>query len=479
MTTTIKQEHIVREISAPTIVIDDIVTIDAEFGTTDNASGNSTYPVKYSLMQGSEHPLVQINDFLYKDEDIMSMDIDTRYFLPTISLKINVRSKLVFTAGFPLDGDLISVFIRSKDSNLKPIRNDYEITSVEVHDSGDETHPAIMILSGILFVQGLSTMKCFSMRGTSIDVLQRVAQDLKLGFATNEVQTNDEQTWICPYVSVQDFIKHVNNAAWKDTTSFFTVFVDIYYHLNFVNIDPLFSIEPGLELGISNENFSNDYDIDMKQINSSHAIIFSNNEMMRYNNFHVKKYEQVNHSNNVSRSDGYLKYNHHYDALIRKKVVLYADTRITPGSENDMYIMKGRKNADNRKDRVTHTWNGVLYGENGENQNPKYTFSRTWNYQNILHLDKLYLDILVENINANIRRFQVVPLLITVENDNERRFYNEPPDKSENSVQFVVEKFYTGNYVIDSIGYSYKNGRFNQHMKFMRREWPKPPGFGT
>lgn len=495
MSAPIKQEHVVAQISKPTIVLDDIVVQDTEYGEITSGVKNAPeYPLKYSKMQGAVAPLIQINNFLYKHGDIATMKISTSGFLPTISVRFLMRSKIPYTAGFPTDGDLMSVFIRSMDDGLKPIRNDYEITSVQVESSGRENGFDWMDVTGVLYVPGIKDMRCLSLKGTSIEVLQEIAESLKLGFATNEVSTKDAQTWINPYRSMQDFITEIAESAWKDEKSFFTCFIDIFYHLNFVNVDPLFSVNPGMEIGISVENFSQDFDIDSELVKNFQDIVFTNNKMAKYGSFHVKKYEQVNKANRVNRDQGYVRFNHYYDSLLKKKLTFFNDPLTSPNSEKTSFIMKGRGSKDQRFERVTHTWMGTMYGGNGENQHQKYIYAKTWNFQNLVHLDKLYVDILLEQANMNLRKYQVIPLLITVEDDNERRRYNQPDDYtnsntpitpgtpnsdsitlSEEDLPWVPEKFYTGNYVTQSIDYTYQNGRFNSSVKLVRREWPPSP----
>ena len=495
MASDIKQEHIIRQISAPSIVVDDLAVVDMESGV-DNASAKNTtdYPIKASKKQGSEQPLIQINNQLYKDDAVVSMMIETSGFLPTITVSLLMKTKVLYSSGFPMDGDIMTVFVRSHDDTLKPIKNDYEITSVTVRGSnGAETISDIMTITGVLYVEKITSMQCASYKGTSIEVLQKIAENLQLGFATNEVSTNDSQKWLSPYRKTQDYIQEITEAAWKDEKSFFTSFVDIFYHLNFVNVDPLFSIAPGKELGISRESYSTDYTIDTELIKTNLQILFTNNSMAMHSSQYINKYEQKNMANAVNRAHGYVKYDHHYDSTLRKKVKLYSDPLTSPGAAESNVILKGRYSSDQRFNRVTHNWNGTIYGENGENQHSKYLYAKTWNHQNMVHLDKMYLDVELPQINMNLRKYQVIPLLITVQEDAERRILNQPTDStnsstpatpgataadsvavSDNQLAFVVEKFYTGDYVIQDIKYEYKRGGFVQKLKLLRREWPTP-----
>jgi len=497
----VKQEHIVRQISAPSIKIDELAFEDFESGEmnstdTTNRQNNLAkgYPIKYSKMQGASHPLMKINEFVFQQGDTAYMKIDTSGFLPTITTRLLIKSKSMYTSDFPKDGDILSVFIRSKDDSFKPIRNDYEITSVKVEGERHETTAEWMTVSGVLYVEGLKDMKCFSKHGNSSDVLQEIADTVGLGFATNELTTKDEQTWLSPYKTVQNFIQDVTLASWKDDKSFFTSFVDIFYNLNFVNVDPLFSIEPGREIGISVESYTTDYDIDSELIKKSLSILFTNHTLARYSSQWINKYEQRNQANSVNRTHGYVKYNHYYDGLLRKKFQFFVDPLTSPESANYMYIFKGRNATDQRFGRVTHNWMGAAYGGNGENQHQKYLLAQTWNHQNMVHLDKLYLEVELDQINMTVRKYQVIPLLIIVQEDAVRRMFNNPSDNTnkktpvtqgtenaksdellEEDLPFVVEKFYTGNYVVQDISYIYENGFFKQKLKLIRREWPAPP----
>ena len=495
MAGSVKQEHVIRQISAPSIIIDDMTVADLESGeATSSASNTKDFPIKYSQVQGAGHPLIQINGFLFRDADIQYMKIDTSGFTPTLTLTLLMKSKAMYTAGFPTDGDIVSVFIRSKDDSLKPIRNDYEITSIKTEGERGETRPEYLEISGVLNIHGLKSMQCVAKKGNSIDVLQDFAQDLQLGFATNEISTKDEQTWISPFKTGQEFIQEITQSSWKDEKSFFTSFVDIFYHLNFVNIDPLFSLDPGKEAGVSVESYTEDYDIDSKLIKNSANILFTNHRMARYSSQWINKYLPVNKANAINSTHGYVKFNHYYDALLRKKQVFYSDPITSPDSENKKMIFKGRQSTDERFKRVTHNWMGTIYGNNGENQHSKYVYAKTWNHQNFVHLDKLYLEVELDQINMNLRKYQVIPLLIIVEEDSERRMYNSPNDTTnsttpttqgtpnadstilnEENLPYVVEKFYTGNYVIQNIVYEYEQGRFKQTLKLLRREWPVPP----
>jgi hypothetical protein len=84
------------------------------------------------------------------------------------------------------------------------------------------TQENIYTITGSLFIPGLygDTIKALP-KLKSIDALKKIAQDLKLGFATNEESTDDEMTWINPNTTVANFIKNITDRAYKNENSFF------------------------------------------------------------------------------------------------------------------------------------------------------------------------------------------------------------------------------------------------------------------
>ena len=104
---------------------------------------------------------------------------------------------------------------------------------------------------------------------------------------------------------------------------------------------------------------------------------------------------------------------------------------------------------------------------------------------NLVHLQKMGLDVTLQSINPNLRILQSIPLIITIKRDATRKVANTPID--ENNPQdkidvmdapFVIDKTISGYYVIWGITYKYRKGEFRQDLKLVRREWPVPPIIG-
>lgn len=495
------EKQTIRVLTEPTIELDDLEAQDMEDGTSE-ASGGVEFPLKHSKQYGAVFPYVQINSYLFTSGQITSLELNCSGEIPSIMVTFNITDKSFFSTSFPKDGDLMSIFIRSKNDLFKPVRNDYEITSVSVspREGGGENTPEDMTVLGVLRIPGYFATKCFSKRGTSMNTVHKVAADLGLGFASNEVDTDDEQAWICPNDKVNDFIYDVVNSSWKDENSFFTYFIDHYYYLNFVNVEPMFSEKTEIEESLINELITNDYGEDSSGFgDQSGKVILSNMNEIAGTNFHIRSYYLRNSSASINNLHGYRRFAMFYDALIKEPVKIFSDPLTTDGSESKQVLLKGRPGEDFYKQQVQTKWMGVHYGENGENCHEKYNIARITNFQNNVHLDKLNLIVELESVNFNLRRMQSIPVIIVIKKDFSRKKINEPIDEDQEAtppnsdepnrtksildseeLPFTLDKTLSGNYVIKDIIYTYRKGldddaKFRQECVLVRREWPTPP----
>jgi len=317
------EKQLIRALTEPTIILDEIRSFTDETSADDDVQ-NPVTAVKTVKQIGGVAPAVQILSKVFTGEDITSLEIEMGRGLPTCSAKFLIMDKSVYSRSYPKDGDVMSVFIRAKDDVFKPIRNDYIITSVSISnkEGGNEDAYESMSVTGELHVPGYKAIKCFSKKGTSFKAMMQTATDLKLGFATNEVDTADEQTWICPYERPIDFIADVTNSAWKDENSFFHSCIDIYYYLNFVNVEPLFGDETEIESSMLIDLISNDYGNDNVQAKQVGSTIISNWDDISSTPFYIKKYSLFNNSASVNLNNGYKRYVSYYDALLKESQFL-------------------------------------------------------------------------------------------------------------------------------------------------------------
>jgi len=301
-----EEKSIIRSLLDPTLALDEISVEDVEEGTNPDLDG-AKRGEKYQKQQGDTFPLIQINDYLIAEDELEKMVIDTSGFLPEIHIKFTLGKSpnVALTQRIPKDGDRMNVFIKARNDAFKPIRNDYLITNVETTKGADaQGHGSAIIVYGELFIPTLNDEIITSYNGTTYDVLQQIAEKLEIGFATNETETDDEQTWICANDNYKNFIKHICSSSWKDENSFFKCFIDVYYHLNFINVNNQFSDSVEIDDALIDLLSSTDSKSDESTVQTGGKKLFSNQSNFAGTNSFIQNFQIINQSSETAKRYG-------------------------------------------------------------------------------------------------------------------------------------------------------------------------------
>ena len=460
---------------------------------------------------GNDYPIIRINDMVLGKDDIQSMLISSKGFLPTIELSLKFANTALISKNMPKDGDMISVFVRTNTSAINYLRNDFIINHVDSNISSKSANNTVF-LRGELFIEGFtSNNNTFGIIGTSKDVMKEIAKKFKMGFAYNDADDMDDlQNWLCCFSSPQVFIEDVTRHSWKNNMSFFKSWVDLYYNLCFVNVNKFLSSDENPEdeidltffsstVALNNLTSSNDKPDDAKPF----LKVFSNFDSFKGSSFYISKWHPVNRSNSLS--SGYSNiihsFTHNQNVYIENKDNCEDTLIVNPvydTSKLDSYIiLRGRAkydenaNPDNEQARVNysmqntyinHIWSGVEYKmDKDENSSSNNTWSGNvhHNYHNAayqneindIELNKLYIEVVCDGLCLQVMRGERVPVFLK---------YNTPLDKNISPDDPGFNRFYSGYYIVDSIEYKY-NGKvktgyssFSTIMSLKRREWPTP-----
>ena len=499
--------NLVRLIEDPKIKKD--IRFD-ELSLSENG-GTSTNGGSQLNTVGNDYPIIRINDMVLGKDDIQSMLISSRGFLPTIELSLKFANTALISKNMPKDGDMISVFVRTNTSAINYLRNDFIINHVDSNISSKSANNTVF-LRGELFIEGFtSNNNTFGIIGTSKDVMKEIAKKFKMGFAYNDADDMDDlQNWLCCFSSPQVFIEDVTRHSWKNNMSFFKSWVDLYYNLCFVNVNKFLSSDENPEdeidltffsstVALNDLTSSNDKPDDAKPF----LKVFSNFDSFKGSSFYISKWHPVNRSNSLS--SGYSNiihsFTHNQNVYIENKDNCEDTLIVNPvydTSKLDSYIiLRGRAkydenaNPDNEQARVNysmqntyinHIWSGVEYKmDKDENSSSNNTWSGNvhHNYHNAayqneindIELNKLYIEVVCDGLCLQVMRGERVPVFLK---------YNTPLDKNISPDDPGFNRFYSGYYIVDSIEYKY-NGKvktgyssFSTIMSLKRREWPTP-----
>ena len=499
--------NLVRLIEDPKIKKD--IRFD-ELSLSENG-GTSTNGGSQLNTVGNDYPIIRINDMVLGKDDIQSMLISSKGFLPTIELSLKFANTALISKNMPKDGDMISVFVRTNTSAINYLRNDFIMNHVDSNISSKSANNTVF-LRGELFIEGFtSNNNTFGIIGTSKDVMKEIAKKFKMGFAYNDADDMDDlQNWLCCFSSPQVFIEDVTRHSWKNNMSFFKSWVDLYYNLCFVNVNKFLSSDENPEDEIDLTFFSST--VALNDLTSSNdkpdnakpfLKVFSNFDSFKGSSFYISKWHPVNRSNSLS--SGYSNiihsFTHNQNVYIENKDNCEDTLIVNPvydTSKLDSYIiLRGRAkydenaNPDNEQARVNysmqntyinHIWSGVEYKmDKDENSSSNNTWSGNvhHNYHNAayqneindIELNKLYIEVVCDGLCLQVMRGERVPVFLK---------YNTPLDKNISPDDPAFNRFYSGYYIVDSIEYKY-NGKvktgyssFSTIMSLKRREWPTP-----
>tara|TARA_R110000772_G_scaffold57747_12_gene130789 strand:- start:1667 stop:3142 length:1476 start_codon:yes stop_codon:yes gene_type:complete len=453
-----------------------------------------TTPDKEKYM-GNSTPHIKINGYEMDSNTIIKFKINSKDFLPTIDLAFIDVSKQ-FQNDFPKDGDLIELYIRSRNDNAKKkTRINFDILSIKGQSSKNKN---IYTLTGIMKVPNLFSEKQLSfLEDTSYNHLLSVCDEIELGFASNETVTNDKMPRFNPNNTIKDFIKKTVDYSYKDENSFFTSYIDLYYYLTFVNVNTLFSMDETLEDGIADIISSVTEDKDSKSEGvkgDDNKIILSNHDNFNNTTNFIKSYSLFNNSGKIWITNGYKRYSQYMDMDTYEFQSFFVDPLTTEGSENDLVILKGKAGDESYKLQNKFLYQGRQFSTLNEgNLHPNYHYAKILNYQNNEELNKMGLTITLQDISSSISRYKRIPVAIYERNsgvianvgmrygDAERGTQPEQDGNTADAQEdFVANSFISGFYVVRDFSINWEKAKgFTQTVNLIRREWPIPYSAGV
>ena len=474
-------------------------------------------------LMGSHYPMIRINDVILSRQNLKSMTMTSKGFIPTIDLVINSTNYLFVERNMPKDGDIVSVFICTNTDALNYIRDDFVITSCSASAKNGTNGQFNISISGKLFIPGFDSFQnTFGVIGTSKDVMKEIAKKFNIGFAYNDPDdTDDFQNWICCNDTIEDFAYTVTDHSWKDGTSFYNTWIDFYYNLCYVNVNKFLLSSENTEdeldytfntnTTIINEVISTNHD---KKDVSLMVKMFSNAPSFGKTPFHILNWRPINNSTRISLNTGYqidaFTFINNEHVYINNPEDCFDTTANIPAYDETKakshIIFRGRskweegQNPDSDKRRVNYDfintyiqkhWTGVEYRMDDEdsgntnnndwagNVHKNYNHAPSHNLINNEELNKMYIEIECEGLCLQVLRGERVPVYLIHGNAIDTMV--ETAD-IRNDDKSLVNKFYSGFYIVDSISYEYNLGKnkgnafvdYKTRMILKRREWTTP-----
>lgn len=451
---------------------------------------------KMSKMVGILTPIVEINKKLFYHNDISSMYLNYDGFMPYLTLVI-IDGSRNFESIFPKEGDILKLYISSNNDIYKSIRIDFEIIEINSNNINEFKKSINLNYDGVdapvytfncrMHLDGIYIERNYGLnKDSSFNHLMAISEKYKLGFASNIEDTNDSMVRINPYISDEQFMKNIIETAYKDDESYFTGFIDLYYYLNFIDINKQFEYIDKIEEGIYNiiEDFSIDRGINEKTYNEGKLFLTNFHKFKGYNNY-ITSYKIINESGKYILLNGYGRYLQYYDYENRQ----YRQFRIVGLKSKNMpeYLNKNMKNKDILKYKYM--------GYQSDNVFDEYYYAYINNYHNFSEMYKYYLQVELYGINLNIYRYQCIPIIIydyaqtrvfadisreeSAEEilglkDSIKEIYKTGNNENNINMPIRINKYLTGYYVVGDIYYNYNaGGNMYCVLNLLRKEWPE------
>jgi len=369
---------------------------------------------------GSDKPFVKINSIPISDIDLLI--IDETGIVPTVKIIFVDGTGALTGANYPKNDPIMSVYIKPQNDKFKPIRCDFLITSIKTNqdailnaeniDSG-----ATFIMIGELYIPKIYKNVSKSYRSmNSKDTLKQVAAETDLGFACNDFTPNDNMTWLNTNKSSLNFIDHVSKHSYLDDDSFFTTFIDKFYHLTFINIAE--QLNPLNEHNMTYDNMVDSSELDISQDvtdgkNPELAKMLSVSGLTNKDNYRGKPEYIINYSlmgsnGSILKTKGYKKKIYYYDAAL-------ANDKFTSFFVNPVQIKgytgnnKGLEPDDETlRDSIIKKWMNIDYG----NAHAEWNASVLINDHNNSELNKVKLKVETAGVNFQVNRGMAVPIMM-------------------------------------------------------------------
>lgn len=498
-----KLDHHILAVVEPTIRPTDI-----KFDSLKEEEGGDRQTKSIASLQ----PYLKISNYDFTDTDIELFELKLDGKMPTIKCRVVDRKKLFDSEFYPRDGDCVTVFLNSKNNDtFKTIHMDFELSEIKMNSSSPNETPTISF-NGRVKIPNIFAEVCKHYDiGPSIDHMELIAKDLKLGLATNIAESDDNQTRIQPWVDYVTFINDVVSGAHVSEESFTTWYIDQFYYLNYIDINRIFDSESP-PLGEIQANFTafkesmaeNAKDPETGD-NLVAPLMLTNDFTMKMSTMYIEEYKIVNNAAYISAINGYGRKILYYDdngADGTKRIELQVEPFVSKSMPDSDEPLRGsrRDKEDRTKTELKHKWFGRQdCGEDGlGNTHPNALYAQLVDHQNQAEVEKMKVIVKLGSFNPSLYKYQKIPIMIydtdpkttktraafkeaaaTVGTLNESLTRKDEDGKnaevkSDGNPDMVLNHMLSGYYIIQNINYKYKKdtNRMVQELTLIRREWP-------
>lgn len=456
----------------PTVNIEELKILDK--GGID---GSENTPQK----AGVNTPLIKINDHLYQDTEIEYMRLEYIGILPQIKLRVHDKSGM-FTSrsSMPKDGDIMNVYIKSENPDVKPIRQDFRIVGCnKIHSHGDANgDKGTYSLTGVLHIDFNNTDDEYYADQTSAEALMEIAKTMKLGYATNDTKLTDSMNWIKPLKDRLWFINYIVAQSFKDDDSFYYGMIDQWYYFNFVEVNKKAKAKQMDKASImylaGDQTYPDSEETAKTRLVETHMFL-SNSPKVYSTAMSIKNFEPFNQTGDFWAEYGYQQELMYYRKDEQAHTQYQMDTLIGEPEEGEI-TLRGRKDEDHTLVKKYRN----LGIQINSNVHSNYFHAGVQNQYNLSNLRKMGLRVTTDSPNLYIHRFDTIPVFIFNLNnrtkaaiEGQTELNDSPTEKQLGEPGSNLDQVLSGFYLVVDIEYVYDGHAkiYNTVYTLAKREW--------
>lgn len=436
----------IKQIDSPTLKLDPII-----FESPDNEADTK------KLTKGLGFtPFLWYMGYQIRESNISYLKLYHDGILPKVNIIFTDEYGIIEDTGFPENDSSFEIFLNSGSDSIKSIHIKFKIEDFKnmTKTSGKKKY----IMCGTFDLTDLYINKYKAFRDkTSFSAIRDICKEMGLGFNSNISDTKDSMTWLQRGDNI-DFIRSIIKRSYISDESYLIGYIDYYYCFNYLDIEK--------EL---NRDISNDVNVDSSGVNSIDSndvkektkLNLTNNKGVSNSNLFIESYKILNNSMSSAINNGFFIKTRYYDSLNKTHLLFNIDS-ITDKDDGKIIVLKGKQNDKDYYDRnVSNNWMGKI---DTDNVHQNYSYSFIQNKINLDNITKISMDISLPNLNWSIYKFQKISINMTP--------LSTTPVKDE-----IIWKL-SGEWLITTIDYVWRNKKMKQEANVVRRNLGKNPNGG-
>lgn len=423
---------------------------------------NSVDVAKFKDNIAQSLPVVYYYGIQLQQNNIKKLIVDSNKFMPLCYVCYVDANSLMHDVGFPTDNAKLTIVLPSTHDALANIFMDFKIQKYNVELLRNSNIKKIHMW-GICNTENLliSEYKSYEKK-SSYDLMKETASNAGLGLMSNVESSSDVMTWLNPGQSYHEFLQDVAKKSWVGESGYIWSFVDLFYNLNYIDVEKALSDEikdiKWINTTIFNVSAPNKIS---KSVDTIETTPYLTNEISQLgSNIYFTGEKILNQSTDISLKRGYLRNVNFYDidgnwtdkAGAYKKYAL--DTITSSGNQNNAVYLKGEPGSTDFYNK--NVKNHYLDKIDTKNMYPDFLWAKMQNSENLYDLQKIAMQITLPMPNFNIRRFEKIKLV----------FFNS----NQGVTNSVTNTKLNGEWLVTGIKFEWDGGALHQFVNIVKRE---------